>query len=121
VVVNQHVPPAPTPQPASTLVTQAQQRKRSELLEQLRIGDNGNRLSATQQLAGYTGDEKVREALERALLSDRDAGVRAATASALGKQSGKKAVPALKQAYAQDAERQVQQAAYKALIMIEGY
>jgi len=121
VVVNQRVPPAPAPQPTSTQVTQAQQRKRSELLEQLRIGDNGNRLSATQELAGYVGDEKIREALERALLSDRDPGVRAAAATSLGKQSGKKAVPALKQARAQDADRQVQQAAYKALIMIEGY
>jgi len=121
VVVNEHVAPRPAPETKSTVLSEAQQRKRSESLERLRIGDEGSRVSTTQELAGYTGDEKVRQALERALLSDRDPGVRAAAATALAQQSGKKAVPVLKQAREQDADRQVQQAAYKALIMIEGY
>lgn len=121
VVVNEHVAPRPAGEPKSTVLSEAQKRKRSESLERLRIGDDGSRISATQELTGYAGDGKVRQALERALLSDRDPGVRAGAATALAKQSGKKAVPVLKQARAQDADRQVQQAAYKALIMIEGY
>ncbi len=63
----------------------------------------------------------MRKALEKAIRSDRDAAVRKAAVEALAKQSGKKAVPALKQVYAEDANRDVRQAAYKALILIEGY
>ena len=51
----------------------------------------------------------------------REQAVRKAAVETLARQSGKKAVPALKHAYTDDASRQVSQAAYKALIMIEGY
>jgi HEAT repeat protein len=80
-----------------------------------------NRIKAVQDLVRFSEDAKTREALERALRSDREATVRKTAVEALAKQSGKKAVPALRQAYAEDAERDVRQAAYKALIMIEGY
>jgi hypothetical protein len=121
VIVEKPAPPAPPAEPVSAAVSEAQQQKRSELLERLRIGDEDNRLQAANDLTGFTGDEKVRAALEQALLKDSDENVRAAAAKALVKQSGSKAVPALKQAYAQDSSRHVQQAAYKGLIMIEGY
>jgi hypothetical protein len=121
VVVEQPAPIPPAPQPPSPALSDAEQNKKQELLERLRIADDEERVKATEGLAGFTGDEKVREALEKALLSDRAADVRAAAAKALVNQSGSKAVPALKRAYQEDAERQVSQAADKALIMIQGY
>jgi len=124
VVVERHVvvheAPLPHPRPAPTL-SQDDQHKRSELTERLRIGDVDNRAKAAQDLVRFTNDAKTREALEKALGSDRDAAVRKAAVEALAKQSGKSAVPALKKAYAEDGNRDVRQAAYKALIMIEGY
>ena len=119
-----HEPPLPAPQPAPTLkptLSEDQQQKRTDLLERLRIGDVNARAEAAQGLTRFAGDDKTREALEKAVRSDRDATVRKAAVEALAKQSGKKAVPALKQAYAEDTDRDVRQAAYKALIMIEGY
>ena len=128
VVVEKHVvvrePPLPRPQPQppqGPTLSEAQQQKRSDLLERLRIGDIDARIKAARDLAGFTNDAKTREALEKAVRSDREATVRKAAVEALAKQSGKQAVAALKQAYAEDANRDVSQAAYKALIMIEGY
>jgi hypothetical protein len=122
VVVHEPAPPRPRPAlPTSPTLSQARQQKRSELFERLRIGDVDNRVKAAQDLIQFADDAKTRETLEKALRSDRDAAVRKAAVEALAKQSGKKAVPALKQAYADDASRDVRQAAYKALIMIEGY
>jgi hypothetical protein len=127
VVVERHVvveKPAPAPraaEPPSAAVSEARQQKRSELLERLRIGGETDRLDAAKELAQFTGDEKVRAALERALLKDNDESVRMAAAETLVKQSGMKAVPALKQAYKEDGSRQVRQAAYRGLIMTEGY
>jgi len=119
-----HEPPLPRPRPAppkSPTLSQDEQQKRSELLERLRIGDVNDRIKAARELAGFAHDAKTREALEKALRSDRDAAVRKAAVEALAKQSGKKAVPALRKAYEEDDNRDVRQAAYKALIMIEGY
>jgi hypothetical protein len=127
VVVERHVvhePALARPRPAlpeAPALSEGDQQKRSELLERLRIGDVDNRIKAVQDLVRFSEDAKTREALERALRSDREATVRKTAVEALAKQSGKKAVPALRQAYAEDAERDVRQAAYKALIMIEGY
>ena len=127
VVVERHVvvhepslPRQPAALPSPTL-SEAQQQRRSEMLKRLRIGDVNARVEAARSLTGFVGDDKTREALEKAIRSDRDAAVRKAAVKALAKQGGKKAVPALKQAYADDADRDVRQAAYKALIMIEGY
>jgi hypothetical protein len=115
-------PPLPRPlPPLGPVLSEAQQQKRTELFERLRIGDVDARVKAAQGLVAFTGDSKTREALEKAIRSDRDPAVRKAAVEALAKQSGKQAVPALKQAYKEDASRDVSQAAYKALIMIEGY
>ncbi len=128
VVVENHVvvhePPLPRPRPApiqGSTLSQDDQQKRSELLERLRIGDVDNRTKAARELVGFANDVKTREALEKALRSDRDAAVRKAAVEALARQSGTSAVPALKKAYEEDGNRDVRQAAYKVLIMIEGY
>ncbi len=127
VVVERHVvhePPLPRPRPAppkAPTLSLDEQQKRSELTERLRIGDVDSRIKATQDLVGFADDAKTREALEKALRSDRDATVRKTAVEALARQSGKKAVPALKKAYEEDGNRDVRQAAYKALIMIDGY
>lgn len=110
-------PPADTPQPLS----QQQQQKRSELLKRLRIGDASNRVQAVQELAPFADDDKVREALQRALLSDREAQVRQAAAELFGRLQDKETLPALRQAYREDSSREVRQAAYKAIVMMEGY
>jgi HEAT repeat protein len=121
VIVEKSSPVPSVPQAPSTTLSDVEQNKRQELLEQLRIADVDGRVKATEELTAFHGDEKVRQALEKALLTDHEAAVRAAAAKALVTQSGSKAVPALKRAYAEDADRQVSQAAYKALIMIQGY
>ena len=122
VIVREHKPPAPQASVQSTeQLSESQQQKRSELLEKLRIGDVSNRVQAVQGLGQFPNDEKVRKALERALLSDRDPQVRKAAAEQFGHLKDKGALPALKQAYAEDSDRDVRQAAYKAIIMMEGY
>ncbi len=122
VIVEEYRPPAPQPSVTKTeQLSQNQPQKRSELLERLRIGDVGNRLQAVQDLGQFPNDDKVRTAIERALLSDRDPQVRKAAAEVFGRLKDSKTVPALKQAHAEDADRDVRQAAYRALIMIEGY
>lgn len=126
VVVQRHVVvhEAPLPRPAppqSPTLSQADQQKRTELVERLRIGDVDSRVKAAQDLVRFANDAKTREALEKTMREDRDAAVRKAAVESLAKQSGKNAVPALKKAYEEDGNRDVRQAAYKALIMIEGY
>jgi HEAT repeat protein len=78
-------------------------------------------MQSARELAGHRGDARVRSALERALLSDREARVRQTAAEALAGFGDAKALPALKRAQARDSVRDVRQAAYKAIIMIEGY
>ncbi len=97
------------------------ERKRGELLRILRIGDVGNPVRAAQDLGPFAGDETVRGALEQALLSDHDPVVRQAVAELFGRLKDEKTLPALKRAYAEDLSRPVRQAAYRAIIMIEGY
>jgi hypothetical protein len=96
-------------------------QERSELLEKLRIGDVSNRLQAVKDLGPFANDDQTRKALEDALLSDRDALVRKAVAELFGRLQDTKTLPALKKAYATDSNRDVRQAAYKAIILIEGY
>jgi hypothetical protein len=122
VVVEEYRPPAPQPSVTKPeQLSQEQRRKRSESLEKLRIGDVAQRVQAVQDLGQFPNDDKVRAALERALLSDRDPQVRKAAAELFGRLKDSKTLAALKRAYAQDADRDVRQAAYKALILIEGY
>jgi len=118
ITVTEHKPAPPT-QP--DLVGEKLEQKKSESLKKLRIGDPANRLQAVKDLEQFARDAKVRTALEQALLSDRDAQVRKAAAELFGRLQDKNALRVLKQANADDSDRAVRQAAYKAIIMMEGY
>jgi hypothetical protein len=128
VVRERHVvveaPRPPAPQPLANKpepLSEQQQQRRSESLKKLRIGDVNNRVQAVQELAPFANGDKIREALQRALLADRDAQVRQAAAVLFGQLQDKKTLSTLRQAYREDSSREVQQAAYKAIVMIEGY
>jgi len=122
VVVEKRVVDCPPAEGRNTsIVSEAEKRRRDELLKRLRIGGSEDRLEAARRLAGCAGDAGTRDALERALLSDREPLVRQAAAESLAKRNDSRALPALKRAYAEDFVREVRQAAYKAIIMTEGY
>jgi hypothetical protein len=122
VVVKEHKPPAPAPAVKSTdQLSERQQQERSELLRKLRIGDVNSRVQAVQDLGRFVHDDKTRTALQDALLSDRDAQVRKSVAELFGRLKDARTLPTLKRAYAADADRDVRQAAYKAMILMEGY
>jgi hypothetical protein len=127
VVIDRHVavrgpvPPCPRPQPPTSALSKDQQQHRSEQSERLRIGDVSHRIDATVRLAVFVDDLKTREALERALRSDRDAAVRKAAIEALAKQSGRNALAALKQAATDDASQDVRDAAQKVVTEIDGH
>jgi len=119
VIVQERKPPAPPKEP--DLVGDKLQQKKSELLKKLKIGDTNSRVQAAKDLEQYESDAKVRTALEQALLSDRDPQVRKTVAEMFGRLQDKKTLRVLKQANKDDAERDVRQAAYKAIILMEGY
>jgi HEAT repeat protein len=97
------------------------QQRESELLKALKIADKQNRLTAIRDLAPFSFDDKVRAALEEVLLSDPAPELRKQVAVSFGKTANKDAVPALEIAKAKDSDRTVRQAAYRAIIMIQGY
>ena len=111
----------PAPPKAPDLVGEKLEQKESESLKKLRIGDPSNRLQAVQDLEQFAHDARVRTALEQALLSDRDPQVRKAVAELFGRLQDKSTLRVLKQANTDDSDRAVRQAAYKAIIMMEGY
>lgn len=122
VIVEEHRLPPPRPRVEnSEPLSETLLQRRSKLLKKLRIGDVNSRARAVHELAQFAGDDRTRTALERALLSDRDAQVRKRVAELFAGLKNKKTLPALKQAYAEDRDRDVRQAAYRAIIMIEGY
>jgi hypothetical protein len=122
VVVKERKPPAPAPAVKSAdPLSERQQQERSALLRKLRIGDVNSRVQAVNDLGRFAHDDKTRTALQDALLSDRDAQVRKAVAELFGRLKDKRTLPTLKRAYAADADRDVRQTAYKAIILMEGY
>jgi HEAT repeats len=76
--------------------------RKSELLKVLMIGDKEHRISAINELAGYSFDDNVRLALEKVLLSDTDPELRQEAAKAFGEVKNLKAIPALETARVQD-------------------
>jgi HEAT repeat protein len=112
---------SPADVPKTSVVSEAERRRQGELLKKLRIGGSEDRVEAALELAECAVEGRVREALERTLLSDREPLVRQAAAESLRKIKDSRALPALKRAYAEDSVKEVRQAAYKAIIMIEGY
>jgi hypothetical protein len=121
VIMREYRPPAPVKEPTPDPVAEKLQQKKSESLKKLKIGDPNNRVQAAKDLEQFEGDAKVRTGLEQALLSDRDPQVRKAVAELFGRVQDKKTLQVLKQANANDLDRDVRQAAYKAIILIEGY
>ena len=102
-------------------LSEKQQQKRSESLKALKIGDVHNRVQAVHDLEPFARDDKVRTTLEQTLSKDRDPQVRKAVAELFSRLKDTKTLPALKQAYAEDEDHDVRQAAYKAIVMMEGY
>jgi hypothetical protein len=121
VIVREYRPPAPPQAPAPDLVAQKLQEKKSESLKKLKIGDTSSRVQAVKDLEQFASDTKVRAAMEQTLLSDRDPQVRKAVAESFGRLQDKSTLRVLKQANKDDADRDVRQAAYKAIILMEGY
>jgi hypothetical protein len=110
-------PQPPAPDPAAMKVEQ----KKNEALTTLKIGDTSNRVQAVQDLQPFVGEARIRTALEQTLLADRDSQVRKTVAEMFGRVQDKKTLPTLKQVNANDSDRDVRQAAYKAIILMEGY
>jgi hypothetical protein len=121
VVVREYTPPAPPKAPTPDPAAEKLQQEKSESLKKLKIGDVSNRVQAVKGLEPFAGETNVRTALEHALLSDRDAQVRKAVAELFGRLEDRKTLSALTQANANDLDRDVRQAAYKAIILMEGY
>ena len=93
-------------------------RKKSELLKKLKEGNKEHRKEAIDKLAGFSFDDKVREALEDILLSDSDPELRKEVAKSLGKVKNKKVLSALEKAKAEDSNEEVRQEANKAVKII---
>jgi len=108
----------PTPKPQISLRMREHQ---SKLLKVLKIGDKEDRLGAIRELAPFSFEANVQAALEEVLLSDPDAELRKQVATSLGKTENPNVATALKIAKGKDPDRGVRQAAYRAIIMIEGY
>jgi hypothetical protein len=117
VVVRDYQPPTPP----KDLVSEKVQQQKSELLKKLKIADTAGRVQAAKDLEPFARGVPVRTALEQALLSDREAQVRKTVAEMFGRLQDRSTLRALKQAQKDDSDRDVRQAAYKAIILIEGY
>ncbi|GEM_PF-1198512 len=126
IIVEEYKPALPTPpaqakaESAETL-SEKQQQKKSEALKALRIGDELARLQAVEDLGPFAHDSHVRTTLEKSLSKDRSPLVRKAVADLFSRLKDKKTLPALKRAYAEDENRDVRQAAYRAIALIESY
>ncbi len=121
--VVQYPAPAPAPQAPDKSTLELYQNLRNQkamLLEKLQIGDKGSRLAAISDLAGFSFDDGVRQALEGVLFSDTDPDLRVAAANALGQVKNPKAVPALEKARVADSSEAVRVAADQAIRNIQG-
>ena len=95
-------------------------QQKNELLKTLKEGNAEQQKEAIVKLAGFSFDDKVRQALEEVLLSSPDPQLRKAVAISLGQVKNKAALPALEKAKAQDADQQVREEADKAIKNING-
>jgi hypothetical protein len=94
--------------------------KKSELLRKLEIGDKDSQIQAIRDLAGFSFDDNVRQAIENVLSSNTDAQLRLEAAQSLGSVKNTKAVPALEKARVDDGDAGVRRAADAAIKNIEG-
>jgi len=123
VIIEEHkpAPPAPPKIEKADPLSEKQQQKKSEAIKVLRIGDELARLQAVDDLEPFARDDKVRTALQERLSDDREPAVRKAIAELFGRLKDPRTVAALKRTYAEDEDRDVRQAAYKSVALIEGY
>jgi hypothetical protein len=96
------------------------QNEKSELLKQLGTGNKEQRKEAIKELAGFSFDDKVRQAIENVLLSDPNAELRKEAAQSFGKVKNTKALAALEKARVEDPSEDVRKAADHSIKKIEG-
>jgi hypothetical protein len=94
--------------------------KKSELMRKLEIGDKNSQIQAIRDLAGFSFDDNVHQAIENVLLTNTDAQLRTAAAEALGSVKNTKSLPALEKARVDDTDAGVRRAADAAINNIEG-
>jgi HEAT repeat protein len=95
--------------------------KKNELLTMLETGDKVQRNKSIKELAGFSFDDKVRQALEKVLFSDPDPELRQSAEQALGEVKNDKALPALEKARVQDPSEDVRREADQAIKKLESY
>jgi hypothetical protein len=96
------------------------QYKKSELLKQLQTPDKEPRREAIAELAGFSFDDNVRQALENVLLSDPDPELRIEAAQSFGKVKNAKALAALEKARVEDVSEDVRKEADQSIKKLEG-
>ena len=95
--------------------------KKEDLLELIKSPEKELRAKAVEDLAGFSFDETVRQAMEKVLLSDPEPDLRKQAAKALGKVSNKQVLGALQQAKSNDPDASVRQEAFRSIILVKGY
>jgi hypothetical protein len=93
--------------------------RKSELLKKLQTPDKEQRKEAISELAGFSFDDQVRQALENILLSDPDPELRIQVARVFGEVNNTKALPALEKARVEDPDEDVRKEADNAIKKIE--
>lgn len=94
--------------------------KKNELLKKLQTPDKEQRKAAIDELAGFSYDDNVRQALENVLLSDPDPELRKEAARMFGEVKNVKALAALEKARVEDSNEDVRKEADKAIKKIDG-
>ena len=89
--------------------------RKDGLLEKLKLTDKEIRKESISELAGFSYDEKVREALEDILLSDPDPELRIEVARSFAKVTNDKVIAALEKARTEDSEEEVRKEAEEAI------
>ena len=93
--------------------------RKSQLLDQLKTGYKEQRKEAIQELAGFSFDDEVRQALESVLLLDPDAELRQEVVKAFAEVKNAKALPALEKARVEDWSQDVRKEADEAIKSIK--
>jgi hypothetical protein len=96
------------------------QAEKNELLKTLETGNKEQRIEAIKELAGFSFDDKVRDALENVLLSDPDAQLRKEAARTFGEVKNTKALAALEKARVEDPSEDVRKEADQTIRKIKG-
>jgi hypothetical protein len=94
--------------------------KKAHLLVMFYSGNKTQRIIAIKELAGFSFDDNVRKAIEKVLLSDRDAELRKIAGHALGEVKNVKAKFALEKARVFDTDADVRKTAEDSIRKIEG-